>query len=120
MPSFPANTHTEKVALLLAGPHPSWCLLSHSGATSQERHSCSLFRELQARSVVESPTCTQGSFLFRAGACHGRSWGRKKDLGTILGLARAPQAEASQQRSFHEHAIQATVPSSVALTLPRR
>lgn len=59
----------------------------------------------------ESPTYTQGSFLFRAGACHDRSWGRKKSLGAILGLARALQQRFFQQGSFHEQAIKAALPT---------
>lgn len=65
-----------------------------SGAMSQERYSCSLFRELPARSVLESPSAL-GTFLFRASACHGRSRGRKKGLGAILGLAKVLQQRLS-------------------------
>lgn len=77
--------------LCLWQDHISASACCQPGATSQERHSCSLFRELPAHSVLESPTCTQGSFLFRADACHDTSWSRKTRLGVILGLARAPK-----------------------------
>lgn len=63
-PAFlPALTPGE--LLCLWQNHTSAGACCQSGAMSQERHSCSLFRELQARSVLESPTCTQGSFQGR-------------------------------------------------------
>lgn len=83
-------SRTGRVALLAAGPHLSWCLLSVR-SHKPGKALCSLSRELLAHSVLQSPTYTQGSFLFKADACHGMSWGRKNNPGAILGLARTPQ-----------------------------